>query len=61
MCIFCLSNVYIVLLSPDETLEQDRDASRLLSAYCIQFFSVYCLFFSMQRRELRRNTLVSLV
>ena len=28
MCTFCLSDVYIVLLSSDETIEQDRNASR---------------------------------
>ena len=28
MSIFCLSDVYVVLLSPDETLEQGRNASR---------------------------------
>ena len=45
MCIFCLSDVYIVLLSPDEILEQGRNASQKLSPYYIKLFSVYSLCF----------------
>ena len=62
MCTFCLSDAYIVLLSPDETLKQGRNASRLLSADCIKLFcNVLLMFLNKDDMKVSQNTLVSLV